>query len=1473
MGKEAGRQRLGRVAKAAWKTAAVILLVLLLLPSIGFGLLQTGWGQRQAIAFANDALAASGLALRVEGISGLVPFEMTIAHLRIDDARGAAIEADSLHVSLAAGDLLAGTVTLTDLEARRLALHRVPETPSAPDAATPTQPAWPSLPVDIAIDRLAVDRLELGAELAGEPVALTVDGRFALAENAGTATLAVERLDGRPARIVLQAAADPALETLSLDLVAEEPAGGVLPAMLGWDYDGPWRLAVQGDGPLADWQGSMLATAAGETLADLAITGTIDAEQPGLAIKGTVMPPAGLLPPQIAPEPVAVDLAGGLGDSAVTLAGTLSGRGLDLALDVAASLASPIAVEGSIGASAPDLGRVLAGLDLPVEGDVRLQISANGPLSALQASVSLSAERLQAYGWQSADVALAATMEGAPLDLAGTLALTLALRDPQGPDVDFDRYQVDAISLSAQVAAPAGGAVTLSDLAIDAGPTQLTGTISLDPEGGPIGFDVAVATDAGLVAAEAGLADVGGRLVADLAGAFDTTAELGWVETTVEGRDLAFADAAVAGLVGPSPRVDASGQIDADYGFQGLAADIALPGAAVSLEGDLPFGPVGQTAVPLTFAVSVGSLDALAGPLGFAPGELAGSLALSGTVTDLLSATPAAAVDITGEEVVVAGQSLGTVETGLTVTPTADGRIIAAVDAAVETDYGPARTILDASYDPQAGRITVQNVHVDASGAQATGSGLTVDLETLGLDGTIALSAARLSSLAGLIGVELGGSGSGQIALSSSDGRQDARIQLNVRSLSLPDTVDVDDLTADATVTDLLGDPRFSATATATSVATAAVRLENADLEASGSLASVDLSLSAVGESAYLEEPFPLAIDAGAAITPGAGGVTVRIASFAADFGEEQFALTQPVTIRSDGSTLAVEGLDATVLGGRIAGDVRLAPGASEVALDIADIALDRSAVLTGGIGASAKIDRLSVNLAGPGTSPSGTIALGISGVQLEGDSAAFGTLSRARLELTGEVQDGFLSLDARIGDVTAQPITLTLDNILRLSLSPFAAEADHGQPISGRLLAETELTDLNAIVAPSGDILLAGYADLDIAVGGVGGAPVLSGDGRISNASLEVIETGTLLLDLNAEIAGEGDRLTLRSLNARDRLGGSVSASGWADFGDAAVDIELRLNQLLAYDTDLAEASVSGVITLAGPLDGPGIAGDITVRPAEVRFAELGSSGYVEVDAIDVNGPGQLELEDTELTAPLILPLDIQVRIPNAFYIRGYGLESEWTGDLQVNGTTAAPTLVGTMRVLRGAMDLAGQEIDIGRGIVTFTGASPPDPLIDVEAVAVTDDISVSLIVSGPASATDFQLQSVPNLPQEEIMNRLLFGLGRGGASGTQAFQAGRALALITGREGDLGLVNTLRNITGITGLTVETAVDDSGLPAARVGGYVSEDVYLSVTRGTATGSGEAEISVEVLDGVEVRSSVTETGDSQVGVNFEWDY
>lgn len=1447
-------------------------LAIILLPLTAFALLQTGWGQRQAIGFANGALADSGLTLEISEINGLVPFDMTIPELRVNDVQGTAISADDLHLSIAAGDLLGGLVTVSDLAAARLVINRVPETPAAPPAPA-SEPAWPALPIDLAIDRLDLDRLELGAELAGEDLALTVAGSFALGSAAGTATLAVDRLDGPPARVTMTATADPNAETLSLDLVAEEPEGGVVPRMAGWDYDGPWRLELKGDGPLDQWQGRLLATAGSQTLAEIAIGGALDPDTPSLTIAGVLSVPDGLVPPDLAPGEIAVDLAATLTDNAATLAGTINGRGLDLELDATVSLDSPISIDATLNAAAQDMTATLAGLDLPVAGAVQIQARAQGPLNALDGQFSVTTQQLDAFGWTAEQLALQATFNGAPLDQTGTATLSLAMQSPQSADLDMPGYGITAVSLQATVATSGdGGVISVSDLALDAGPHQATGSASFGPENGTIGFDLGLASQASIALASAGFVDAQGRLLADVAGAFNPDAGIGWVEMTAQAQGLALGNPLMDELLGAAPVVEFSGQVDTTYGLQGVAASVRLPAMTIAIDGDLAFDPANDDA-PLRFSVDIDSLTRLAGPLGIAPDDLAGALSLTGSVGGVLSDSPRGVIDLTGDSIQFAGQNLDTLSTTLAIQPGEDGQLLAIVDSELGGSYGPVVSGIEASIDLDGSKIVLDAIDVTALGTRLTGD-VQIDLATLALDGTLNVAAGNLNSLAALTGTPLTGSANARIALSFADGRQAAAVALTSQAIGLPDTVSTGQVTANVTVGDLLGDLSLRGSATVSNLSAEGVSLEETKVDFSGTLAALNLQVSTSGESTSLGTGQPVSLNADVQLGLADAQTSIVFNSLSASVGDETLDLSQPTSLRLGGNSIVITGLDASLLGGRISGDARLTPGEVDVSIQATNLALGRAAALTGGVGVEAELEQLSIDLSGTGASPTGQVSLTLGGVQIEGD-AVVSALADAKLVMNATVRDAMTDIDMSLGNVTANPITFRLANAMRLSLAPIAAEFNHGLPLDGQLLAQTSLRDVAPLIAPSGEILLSGDADVDIRIGGVGGAPVFSGNGTVTNGIVEVAATGLHMTNLNAEIAGDGDRLTITRLTASDLEGGTLSANGWADFGanQSAVEVNLTLNQFLAFNTDYADAAATGTITAAGPLLGPSISGDITIRPAEIRFAEIKTASYVEVDAIDINGSSQLKPEPIDITPPIALPLDLRLSIPNALYVRGYGLESEWGGNLQISGTTALPSITGSINVLRGTLDLAGQPIEIGRGIVTFTGASPPDPLIDIVAVSDREDLQVIVTVSGPASSADFELDSVPSLPREEILSRLLFGIGRGGLSGNQAFQAGRALALLSGGDGDLGVVNTLRGITGITGLSIETDTDAEGNPVGQLGGYVSEDVYLSVSRGSATGSGEAEISVEVFDGIDVQSSVTETGDSRFGVNFEWDY
>ena len=62
-------------------------------------------------------------------------------------------------------------------------------------------------------------------------------------------------------------------------------------------------------------------------------------------------------------------------------------------------------------------------------------------------------------------------------------------------------------------------------------------------------------------------------------------------------------------------------------------------------------------------------------------------------------------------------------------------------------------------------------------------------------------------------------------------------------------------------------------------------------------------------------------------------------------------------------------------------------------------------------------------------------------------------------------------------------------------------------------------------------------------------------------------------------------------------------------------------------------------------------------------------------------------------------------------------------------------------------------------------------------------------------------------------------------------------------------------------------------GGAAVSAGKYLRKDVYVGVKQGTTADSGAVEVEVEVTPNISIESEVGQTGDSNVGIKFKWDY
>src|SRR3546814_21142798 len=100
-----------------------------------------------------------------------------------------------------------------------------------------------------------------------------------------------------------------------------------------------------------------------------------------------------------------------------------------------------------------------------------------------------------------------------------------------------------------------------------------------------------------------------------------------------------------------------------------------------------------------------------------------------------------------------------------------------------------------------------------------------------------------------------------------------------------------------------------------------------------------------------------------------------------------------------------------------------------------------------------------------------------------------------------------------------------------------------------------------------------------------------------------------------------------------------------------------------------------------------------------------------------------------------------------------------EWRADLQIGGTITNHTVLGTADLMRGSYEFDGRTFDLEKGEIHFTGNSPINPNLDIEASADVTDLSATIHVTRTGLQPDLRFTIPPALPEGELIAHLSFG------------------------------------------------------------------------------------------------------------------
>lgn len=1375
--------------------ATAVLVLVLGLGALLAGL-ETQAGRDQLVKLLPRLTLESGLGVRIARITGSLWRNPVIEGLALTDPSGVFAEADRVRLDWRPLRFITGDgLEIRSLVSDEVRLARLP-------TLKPTQSDRLLPDFDIAISTVAIDRLEIGAAVAGGPQLMRLRGSADIADARAKLGLALDTLDaerGGGDRLRLTLDAEPERDRLELSATLDAPEGGVILGLLGLET--PLTLRLGGQGSWARWAGKLSGTAADEQLADVSIS----ADNGRFAARGMVAPAllldsaaaAGALGPAL--QLVArVDLTGETKQARLRLSGPA------LELVARGGLGADEAVEGLLSVRLLRPGAVFEKLS---GDDIVLRARLAGRVGAPLMDWLLTADALAWGETGLTGVRAAGLLRSEPGEAEGARGLLVPLR-----------LRVAQVSGVNEVAAPLlrdlrgegtlrilGGELTGQQLRLRG--RRLEGTV--DARWRFADGDWRLGADLqgqGIVLAGLGVAQ--GRATLSVVPAGEGARTAGNVRL----RMTAMESEAVLGALDGLPTLDARFVLAPDLALRLDGLRLAAP--AVTVAGRAALGAGGALDAALSGDLrDYGPLSVTVSGDSAAPGiQLA--LAEPGLGIGLNAVSAAIRRSEAGWSVVASGaSSLGPLNVrGEVLTPaegpttlvleTADALGLRASGTARTSPAGPLLGDFAVTGDGLVGRLTL----ADAGGVQGLTLSASADAATLPTATPILIEQGTLR----------------------------AQLRLAEGGLEGEGSFDFKGLERDEVMLDE----------------------GNGSLRYAGGEGRVRLHAS--GESGA-----PFSVDSDVLLAKGLIEVTGK-----GRLGTQAITLSEPARFVHEGDDWALApvklmaGEGSASFSGRY-GEV------FQLRAELAGLPLRLLSVVEPSWDFGGELSGLANLRVDKGGTPRGSLDLSMAGLTRNGAAASSlpinvgltaelgfgGTVARLLIKRGGKVEGrAQVEIGALLGEESF---------IERL----YAAS------VAGKLAFDGPAQALWGL-GGNDAVLVGGPVKLAAQLSGTVGEPVLDGRMTMRGGRLEAGLLGTVVEEASLDSRFVGSTLELTRFSGRAGRHGRISGGGQVSLSAERgfpMDIRLELDKARMLDRDDFDGTGSGTLRIATDEYGGVVSGKISVDRAAFR---IGRATAAEVPVLNVTERNVRVLGRPRFT---YVPetrwlLDLDVNADRRMFVSGLGIDSEWQADLQIKGGAYTPELFGRVQLVRGDYDFAGRRFQLTRGDVRFQGGYPPDPLIDLSAESSNSGFTALLAINGTANRPAIAFSSVPALPQDEVLSRLLFGDSVTNLSAPEAVQLAGALATLQG-GGGFNPINAVRSGLGIDRLRILPADQQMGRgTAVAAGQYIGRDVYVELAT-DAQGYTATNIEVSITRSLSLLSQVATLGGTGGGVRWQRDY
>lgn len=746
------------------------------------------------------------------------------------------------------------------------------------------------------------------------------------------------------------------------------------------------------------------------------------------------------------------------------------------------------------------------------------------------------------------------------------------------------------------------------------------------------------------------------------------------------------------------------------------------------------------------------------------------------------------------------------------------------IDANIVTKYDGQDIAIDTNIIYATPTITIQSIEGTAPFAKISGAG-TYNLESALADIKLGVALEKLAHYSALAGIDLSGSLKADIIAAPQNDKQSLNVDA-VLDNGQYGTIKVRKVDADLSFPDILN----------------AYWPQKADVKIASLSLSNDLSIIAAAISLKQAEGETYALSLNGNGSMGSpftfkGGALI-----------ESFSTPLP-SVKNIDLSLGLGRSSISLKGNLDPQTVNLSVNTNN--LRAGDLPLNLSGQMSR-IAINGKID-----MTGAPASPVTAAAIGITGLN------------------TGKYEGLSINLDAthREGKAQAQVSgkgtgirTLNAEASLPLafSLSPFSFAFDNNATINGKLAADIDLAPIASLFLQPMQIVT-GTLNATGTIGGSVSSPSINGNASIDKASFLDEQNGIELDGIIVKSRFTQDAINITTLQATDGESGTLNGSGNISFRETGTDLSLAMTNFHLPKSNMANGFLNAKLALRDSGSAYEATGDIYIQSMDLLIPETFQSKIPELNIVKRG-------EEKKEGAGKALLLNIDVNADNQFFVRGWGLDAEFGGAIAIAGSADEPLFDGTFKSRRGRYEEFGKRFELARANLRFQGTIPPSPYLDIEATTNAEEVVASVLLSGPVQNPKIAFSSVPSLPEDEVLARILFGKSTTRISAFQAIQLTQTIQRFSGQGGGgLDPLGMLRGMTGLDDISVET--DSEGQTSVGVGKYLTDSVYLEFERGAGGTGGGTNLQIEVSPSITIESEIGQDAQGGGGVFWKRDY